>query len=940
MDLLFVVIGLVVFFIALVLPVALLARVSRVERQVSTLLQDFHKMHAELASLKAVFADKSASPDTDTDAAEASDTADRRKSAARPSGALEEADEPQSPNMDFQIGPWRAEKPTKATGISEEEKTVPSVAASVSEAEPQASASIVKEQTIGARWSIWVGGVTLAIGGIFLVKYAVDHGVLGPLPRILIGALLGMVLLVGGEWSRRQPRRFKVPGYDNANIPATLTASGTLVLFGSVFAAHALYGLIGSFAAFVLLGLLAFSAMLTALLHGPALATLGLLGSYVVPFLISSRSSDILPLVIYVLAVSAAAVAIGRFRSWLWFAGAAVGGLFLYAGLMEVSAGPGERLLLNIFFAGALMIVYGGFVWRVHAVDPAHPMPVDRAATVALSIFALPMLGQMQFQHSVSASGFEVAMLLLLPFALAYVHTALRYAIFVPLICALIHVFQFQAELDITALMDGADGLARVISPLPSEATDALIEFVSFVLFFGVLVFLLGILGSARSAGRAVIASGAVLATSGLFAIAYLRIESWQVSITFAALSLALGLLYFAIAERYKDELSNALGGTECLSAWLIGGLFAFTFSATLAFEKAALTVALGLLVPAVMLAYLRYPLPQLRVLTPLAVIPYALRLQWDPFIVVDTLGTTPVFNALLYGYGVPCAGFIVSAVVMTTKKQDRWSEAMQAIAIFALALTLSMLSLHAVDPMFRFGDPGTRFQGSAMLILVGAGLSLALTCFLPGKRQSVLEAMAMALSVGGMVIGGYSLFLINNPVLTGQSVGTGVIINWVTFAYGVPCILFGLLSLASRGCRPSWYTKTVFVFAVLFGFFFINLTIRNSFSPDDLTTAPIRDLEQYVYSLVWLSIGVLCLLAGLKLDQLRVRQASGGIIAVVVFKVFLIDMSALEGVLRAMSFIGLGLTLIGIGYLYQRMILRTSALQPETDPADETALR
>lgn len=933
---LFVIIGLVVLFISLVLPVVLLARLSRVERQVSNLSQDLLKTRAELASMKTVFADKKAA--SDTNAAEENVSPDTKKPAAPAPDRLEGRSERRTPDPDFRMGPWRAQKPATATDTPDEDRSAPPSSASISKAGAQRPGSIEKEQTIGARWSIWIGGVTLAIGGVFLVKYAVDHGVLGPLPRILLGTLLGMVLLVGGEWSRRQPQRFRVPGYDNANIPATLTAAGTLVLFGSVFAAHALYGLIGPLAAFVLLGLLAFSAMLTALLHGPALATLGLLGSYVAPFLINSKSSDILPLVFYVLAVSAAAVAIGRFRGWLWFAGAAVGGLFLYAGLMEIGAGPADRLLLNIYFAGALMIVYGGFVWRVHAVDPAHPEPVDRAATVALSIFVLPMLGQAQFQHSLSASVFEVAMLLLLPFVLAYMHSALRYVVFVPLICALILVFQFQAELDITALMNGADGLAQVISPLPPEATDALTEFVSFVLFFGVLVFFLGVIGSARGAARAMMASGSVLATSGLFAIAYLRIESWQVSITFAGLALALGLLYFAVAERFKDELSRVLGGTECLSAWLIGGLFAVTFSATLAFERAALTVALGLLVPAVMLVYQRYPLPQLRVLTPLAVIPYVLRLLWDPFIVGDALGTTPVFNALSYGYGVPCAGFIVSAVVMTAKGQDRWSEAMQAIAIFALALTLSMLLLHAVDPLFRFGDPGTRFQGSAMLVLVGAGLALALTRFLPGKKRSVLEVAAMALSLGGMIIGASSLFLINNPVLTGQSVGTGLIINWVTFAYGLPCILFLLLSLAGRNHRPVWYSNTAFAFAAVSGFFFINLTIRNSFSTGVLTAVPIRDVEQYVYSFVWLLIGVLCLLAGLRWNKLRLRQASGGIIAVVVLKVFLIDMSALEGVLRAMSFIGLGLTLIGIGYLYQRMILRTLPAKPGTESDDETA--
>ncbi len=39
------------------------------------------------------------------------------------------------------------------------------------------------------------------------------------------------------------------------------------------------------------------------------------------------------------------------------------------------------------------------------------------------------------------------------------------------------------------------------------------------------------------------------------------------------------------------------------------------------------------------------------------------------------------------------------------------------------------------------------------------------------------------------------------------------------------------------------------------------------------------------------------------------------------VAKVFLVDMSDLTGVYRAMSFIGLGLVLVGIGWLYQRLL-------------------
>jgi uncharacterized membrane protein len=42
--------------------------------------------------------------------------------------------------------------------------------------------------------------------------------------------------------------------------------------------------------------------------------------------------------------------------------------------------------------------------------------------------------------------------------------------------------------------------------------------------------------------------------------------------------------------------------------------------------------------------------------------------------------------------------------------------------------------------------------------------------------------------------------------------------------------------------------------------------------------------------------------------------------------KVFLFDMSSLGGILRALSFLGLGAALLGIGYLYQRFVLNRSA--------------
>jgi uncharacterized membrane protein len=80
---------------------------------------------------------------------------------------------------------------------------------------------------------------------------------------------------------------------------------------------------------------------------------------------------------------------------------------------------------------------------------------------------------------------------------------------------------------------------------------------------------------------------------------------------------------------------------------------------------------------------------------------------------------------------------------------------------------------------------------------------------------------------------------------------------------------------------------------------------------------------ETYSYSVVWLLIGVLLLVLGSRFNARSLRLASAAFVLISVAKAFLIDMSNLEGVLRALSFIGLGAVLIGIGLFYQKILTR-----------------
>jgi uncharacterized membrane protein len=57
------------------------------------------------------------------------------------------------------------------------------------------------------------------------------------------------------------------------------------------------------------------------------------------------------------------------------------------------------------------------------------------------------------------------------------------------------------------------------------------------------------------------------------------------------------------------------------------------------------------------------------------------------------------------------------------------------------------------------------------------------------------------------------------------------------------------------------------------------------------------------------------------RLDTLR--YGSLAVLLLAVGKVFLIDTASLDNLYRVFSFFGLGVTLVGLGYLYQSLVFR-----------------
>ena len=314
-----------------------------------------------------------------------------------------------------------------------------------------------------------------------------------------------------------------------------------------------------------------------------------------------------------------------------------------------------------------------------------------------------------------------------------------------------------------------------------------------------------------------------------------------------------------------------------------------------------------------------RRPIPALRWLAAALVLVVSARIVWEPQIAHGGPGTTPILNWLLYGYGVPALSFSVAGWLMRKSARDN---AAQIVDSAAIAFTAA-LGFVEIRHLMNGGDIYALPIGLAeMSVQVSAAFILAIGLERLRERSRYVVhdrgAMALtALALGGAALG---LALMLNPWWSGVDVG-GPVVNLLALGYLLPAILAGALAYAVRRTRPPPYAATVAAAALGLTLLYLLLEVTRLFRGGVLTAGTMSDAEQYAYSAVLLGFGVVLLFLGIATGSRPARLASGVVVLLAVGKVFLVDLAGLTGGFRALSFIGLGLVLVGIGWLYQRLL-------------------
>jgi uncharacterized membrane protein len=775
--------------------------------------------------------------------------------------------------------------------------------------------SVGFEERFGTRWVVWVGGVALALGGIFLVRYTVQQGLIGPAVRIILSALLALALVGIGEWSRRSERLTGFPGVPSAHIPSILTASGTTVGYATVYAAYALYGFLPPAVAFILLGLVALLTLAAALIHGPALAGLGVVGAFMAPLLVASAKPDYWALYVYIAVVTGAGFALARMRLWRWLAITA----FVLGALWTIPGAdlyPVEALGAHVFnvltgFALAATFLVCGLVYG----PPAAPGKIDRLTTLALSAYLLvgALLVLVSRHNAVALSAF--VLLTASTVAIAWRTEAATGAVPVAATLAMAVMAHWAVPENISRLVMPSGPTAPAI-PEPEHFGygSHLLIAAGWAGMFG----LAGFLAQGRST-RALVpmlwAASGVFAPLAMLIALYYRVAGLDRSLPFAGLALLLAAIYSVATEELARRPPQP-GLTASSAIFATGALAALSLTLTFALEKGWLTVGLALLSPAAAWVAERRPLPWLRWLAAIMVGVVVARIAYEPRIVGTDLGTTPIFNWLLYGYGLPALSFWVGGWLLRRRADDLPARIVDAGAILFTVLLVIFEIRHYITggDIYR---PVSDITEAALYVNAGLALTIGLE-HVRGRTGSLVHnvgALLIAALTLSVIV--FELVIVASPRFYNSPVD-GVFFNMILLGYGIPALMAILLALIARSTRSMLYRTVAAITAVTLALFYLTLEIRRLFHGPNLGGST-SDAEQYCYSTAWLAFGIVLLAVGFILRSQPARLVALAVITLTIAKVFIIDTASIGGIYRALSVIGLGIALLGIGWLYQR---------------------
>jgi uncharacterized membrane protein len=731
------------------------------------------------------------------------------------------------------------------------------------------------EAFMGVKLFAWLGGLALFLGIVFLVKYSFENNLITPLGRLTIGGCVGLALIAMGAWLARG--RYRIPAQ-------SLCATGIVILYADLFAAHSFYELISLTSAFLAMAAVTLcSFFLAVALDAQVVVILGLLGGFLTPVLLPSGADNAALLFLYVALLDVGIAAVALRKRWLYLVllaaiGTAHTQVHWAKDFFTVATG-GRAFWIFLAFEALFLAIY--FFDRRMAADKWLAASAALAGFVALAfgfwICALPLLAQ-QSLFFFSFIFLADAGLLALPVigrahrgialgagAMTFALVAVWIGFFAPktpmsasLVAIVIFALFHAATTPASAWRQGM---------LPLTATGTITPYLLLIILLERLelsnptpVFIVAFILSAILLAAAIVRRADWLSASALLGMALLEL-TWQ-----------------------NDRFVNA----QALPTLIWYGLFLVLF-----------------------------------VLYPFCSAQKDKAWPWAIGALAQALQFWVCYRAITLALPNDRMGLLALAFVLPA-----------AIGVVAL------LRLYQAIP--ASGDVRLAWQGGALLLFVSLIFPLqfsrewitlgwalegvALLCLFRRVPHNGLRLVASILLCGAFI-----RLALNPAVLEYHKRSAVRIWNWYLYAYGITtiCLLVGgrIFSLrAARVVDPPGYKlgpALLGSLGVIVAFLILNLEIADYFSIGPTLTFSFTGnfARDMTYSIAWALFALVLVLTGMGMKLRAARYAGLALLAVTLGKLFLHDLSDLNELYRVGAFVGVAITLIAASFIYQRFL-------------------
>jgi uncharacterized membrane protein len=793
-------------------------------------------------------------------------------------------------------------------------------------------------------WVLVIAAASLALAGVFMVQYGIENGLLTPFWRVTGALAFGAALIAGGEYIRRKAGdEFEDGDAVGATrfLPSTLSGAGIVVLYVAVFAARTLYGLIDPLICFAGLGVVSAVALVLGWFYGPVLAAVGVLGASLAPFITGSSSENAWMVHYYLAIVAMVALGIDTVKRWAWIS---------VLGLVATIAGSWllwlDRAADLHFLAGGLMIWIAvlaiperglfprqtGAAFLDAAVTrgklrPEFPTRIAFGTTLAVTIAALALATTTQSPDTVWLAVFTLALMIAgttlwtRDAPALYDHVLLPGLAFLAILAVegsnygpLLDEFQ-QAGIAV------AVGEATpVANPVPMTVwVLAGLGALGTLLMFWRMQGAVQSAAASRSSGFWAF-SAAVFAPTTLLILEFLWTPGevlGQYQWALAAIAMAGLMVLLTLRAQAADR-----GAPLRMGLLAVGALTLITLAVFLVMTKSALTVALAVMVPGTAMLDRRYPMPPLSYFVQIAVAIITFRLVvWPGF---DwALGWDYAANLYEIAYFEVAFAFLATLALLAAAWWVSRSQRLKTALVLESACW-TILGVFLAVTLLRVAP---REAGDSHWVM---GLMSAIWCALAlnqlyrmqmgGKMMTIIRAIVAG--VYGLAAAGtlFVLLFVSNPLFGYNELVQGpLVVDSLALAFLPLCVVFAAagwkITHLGRFLRIG-FTLVASAFAACY----VGMEIRRLWRGTDLSVPGFTDPELYSYTLAMLvaSVALLALAFSRRSDNVRKIAMAG--VALTIAKVFLVDMSGLSGLIRVFSFMGLGMSLVGLAWLNRKM--------------------